>query len=479
MPRLFLCDLPQEILLEVLTLLDGKSLLLSCPSVCRLWKNIIDSSTDIQYTLELWADGFIVGASGNSSAVEKLKALHERRRAWLSLNWSSRTVIPIDPTSRAYELVDGVFAQLNVGIQSFTAVWLPSALDHVPKTTSNSDLGIDPRDFVIDPTQDLVAFVYEHPEDSANVECRTLLSLKPHPLATLPLISFPVTDFPLGPLCVDLADDVIGLFFASSGRVVLLNWRTGRIIADIASPDSFAWSFSLLSPRAFILGHGAGSGELQIWSFEDNVPNHVASLQLPRVIEDGTLEYLVTHSGSFRAKPAVGKSFSKSNERRLCVVSLEYADENYSLFIPHRHFQKYLSKTGGDIIVPWDDWGPQYSRMLLGMPNRWLRYVHGERVVLPPTHRHPNVIEILDFGMSAFRPGANVDMLQAQSTCELHAEPSTIIDDAGTFEDDVTTSLPYRRIVRWMDQAHPIFLIDEDQLIGVNDSESQITVYTF
>ncbi|KAJ6541984.1 hypothetical protein DFH09DRAFT_48254 [Mycena vulgaris] len=469
-------DLPQELVWEILNHLDGRSLLQSCSSVCRLWKETIDSSAELQYRLELWADGMVVGDSGNSPAVEKLEVLYERRRAWLTLHWTSTTTIPIESSSRAYELVDGIFAQQNIGPGSFTTVSLPSTRDRIPRATSNCDLGMQPRDFVIDPTQDLVAFVYEHPSNVCNVDYRALSSLKPHPLAAIATMSFQASNFPMGYLSVELADDVVSLFFGYSGRIVLLNWREGTVIADIAGEYNYAspCSFSLLSPRVFILGHSIDSGKIEIWDFEgraSSTPNLAVSLQLPEVIEGATIEYVVAHSGPFRAAPAAGKPFSKSNESRLCVLSLEYPEDVYSLFVPHRYFHAQLSKRGE--VIPWDDWGPQHSRMLPGMDHRWLRYVHGERVVLPRDPEDPNLIQILDFGMSASRPSVNPN-----SDSELRTDSSTIFDE-GLFKDAVATHLPYRRIVRSVAEEHPILLIDEEQVIGVNDSESKMTVYAF
>jgi hypothetical protein len=87
---------------------------------------------------------------------------------------------------------------------------------------------MEARDFVLDPTQDLVVFISEHPEDVANVECRTLSTFHPHPLAAIHVLSFPVPNFAVGYLLVDLADDVISLFFDQ--HIVIVNWREGRVV---------------------------------------------------------------------------------------------------------------------------------------------------------------------------------------------------------------------------------------------------------
>ncbi|KAJ6483007.1 hypothetical protein DFH09DRAFT_1378468 [Mycena vulgaris] len=479
MPRLSLGNLPPEITLDVLNHLDGKTLIQSCSSlvkVCRLWKETIDNSTGLRYTIELWADGMVVGDSGNSPSVKKLEALYERRRAWLKLNWTSITVIPIDLASSVCDLVDGVIAQQNIELGSFTTVSLPSARDPTVKTTSSpGDPGMEPRDFVIDPTQDLVAFVSENTNNNClDVEYRTLSLLKPHPLAAVPVMSFPLDEFLLD-LSVELADDVFSLFFCHSGRIVLLNWREGIIIADVAETHTaYSTSLSLLSPHAFLLANLIGSGQIEIWGFEgreSNTPTLSAVLKLPEMIEDQTILDLIPHSSPFRAAPAAGKLFSKSNESRLCVLLLEYSEDMYSLFIPHRYLRAQLSRRGE--VVPWDDWGPQHSRMLPGTDQEGFRYVHGERVVLPQTPAAPNLIQIVDFGMSASRPGVN-----PESDSQVCREPSTI-SDGSVFKNAVTTCLPYRLITRPVPNAHIAFMIGEDQLIGVDELESEMTVYAF
>ncbi|KAF7333518.1 F-box domain-containing protein [Mycena venus] len=484
MPNTSLNNLPQEILSEILTLLDGRTLIQSCPLVCWLWKDTIDTSAELRLSIELWADGMVAGDLGASTPVERLKALYERRRAWLTLDWASRESFPVEASSRAYELVDGVFAQQTIGVnsESFSALWLPSARDSSARVTSIGDLDMDPRDFVLDPTQDLVAFVSEHPEDVAHIECRTLTTLQPHPLAAAPILSFSVINFAAGYLLVDLADDVISLFFDQ--HVILLNWRVGQVIVDVdCSPLMFSpFSFSLLTPRSYILGYGGQAGKIEIWSFEashHNEPIHMATLQLPPHVES---HYLATqvHSGPFRANPAARRPFSKSNESRLCVISVDFGD----LVVHHRHLRKYLSpwNSDGGMIVPWDEWGPLHSRLLPPMPHRWFRYVHGERIVLPPDPEDLLILQILDFSASASSPrqGSDPESLSPAPhvTTELHTEPSTVFDDL-LVGKSVTTSLPYRKISRRVDEEYVLFLIDEEQIIGVNDLESLMTVYTF
>jgi hypothetical protein len=78
---------------------------LKLAKVCRLWKDTIDGSSEIRLSIELWADGMVSGDARGATRAETLKALHQRRRAWLRLEWASRETFPVEQLSRAYELV--------------------------------------------------------------------------------------------------------------------------------------------------------------------------------------------------------------------------------------------------------------------------------------------------------------------------------------------------------------------------------------
>ncbi|KAJ7203784.1 hypothetical protein GGX14DRAFT_369194 [Mycena pura] len=465
MQRPTLSGLPQEILLQILGIVDGKTLITSCPLVCRSWKAAIEGCAELQLSVELWADGMVAGATPGLTPTETLEALYERRRAWLGLNWSSRTVLRLEPGFRAYDLVGGVFGQL--WDTSFAASWLPSARDPTTRT-STTVLGFRPKDFVMDPSQDLVAFVYESAVNDVSVDCRSLSSLKPHPLAAHRVLTFSVGTFLLSFLTVDLADDIISLFFDHSGRIVLLNWRKGMVLAGLGGtfPPFTPFSFSLLTPRAYILGYRGAQPKLEIWVFEGGAHTHTTTLLLPEVeIQSGEVSFS-THSGAFCANPLAGRRFSKSNDERIFVVSF---GDSY-LFVHYRYLLKRIQNRGEAIVVPWNEWGPKHTRMRFETPRQWLRYVHGERVVLSQNPQNPTALQVLDFGMSASRrafPGEVPS--DTQFVTELHTDPSTIVD-RNLVAKSVTTSLPYRQIVGWVDREYDVFLIDEDQTVGVDEA---------
>ncbi|KAJ7067253.1 hypothetical protein C8F01DRAFT_663353 [Mycena amicta] len=512
-----LSSLPVDVLPGIFAFLDGLSII-RCSAVCRGWHAIVHSSTELQYLVELWTDGLEPGYSLGRSPVEKLERLLVWRRAWASLDWSTRADFPINQHPRAYELVGGVFAQHNTWPRSdFSTIRLPS-VDHRGETSTRESVGVSSLDFAMDPTQDLVVFLYKEEiwSETGNFDIRSLATLEPHPLAATPTLSFDLRDDGFRRIFLQVADDVIGLLFRTSQvsegslRLVLFNWKTGTALLDLAGPQlpHSVSDFALLSARSYILasvndalylpGRAKGTGELHLFAFDGkhrySDPDHIASLQLPPPHPNRLLERVIVHSGPFCAGPIPGAQFVKANERRICVVSLAYDHaESYSLFVPHLYFDRCIRQRDDSAetappTVPWTDWGPQNTRLLPGRHVFWLRYVHGERVVSPVDAAYPCRIEVLDFGITPRRyhslpvPADDSDEESpnaANLRTETYLGPSTISQADTVFREDVTTCLPYRRIVRDMDQRHILFLIDQDRIVGVNDSVDQLTVYAF
>ncbi|KAJ7453673.1 hypothetical protein B0H11DRAFT_271887 [Mycena galericulata] len=480
-----------------------------CAKVCREWQDIVKDSTELRYTIELWADGMNPGPSAELSPVEKLERLYHWRRAWRDIDWTSRTVFPIDTNPRAYELVGGVFAQQNTWPQSdFTAIRLPCSAQHSGQVQATANIGIQSLDFAMDPTQDLVIFLHKDPDpdEIGNFDCRSLSSggLRPHPLASAPRLSFDLRDDTFQRIFLQIADDVVGLLFRTSQRegslrLVLFNWRTGTQLVDLTGPQfpHSVGDFALLSPRAYILasvndtsympGRPRGIGEIHIYTFDGTraiEPTRVAILQLPHPHPHRHLNRIVAHSGPFCAGPLPGVTFSKRNDRRICVISLEYDQgECYFVYVPHRYLETYVGLPDSDDGPPtvlWDEWGPKCTRMLPGRHRFWLRYVHGERVVCSMDPEHPNRVGIMDFGITPSRPGFNDEFEASRSpNIELFTQPSTIPSLGTTFKNDIMTALPYRTSFRDLEEESVLFLIDQDRIIGVNDAVDKLTVYTF
>ena len=89
---------------------------------------------------------------------ELLKKLRDRHKAWEKLDWKKFRVIPTGNfiECRAYELVAGTFSTSN-GSDLFV-IWLPSATQD-SRALRHETIGFSIRDFAIDPTEDVIAFL--------------------------------------------------------------------------------------------------------------------------------------------------------------------------------------------------------------------------------------------------------------------------------------------------------------------------------
>ncbi|KAJ7860249.1 hypothetical protein B0H14DRAFT_2506427 [Mycena olivaceomarginata] len=394
MAALSLNDVPLEILSEILGFLDAKTLL-SCSSVCNLWNDVVKASPELQYTIELWADGMVCGPSGALTHTETLEALYQKRTAWKNLEWTSKTVIEIEPliSCLAYELVAGLFVQQENG-PDFLAISLPRIVDE--PQTARYTYSIGPtlqsfEDFAIDPTQDLIVRFHRLPDDLAYLECRTLSSQESHPLAKTDVLEFSLNRDPIGEFSIHVADDIIAIFLRRRRSVSsYLTGGSGLQLPSIETPFPIA-EFHLLSPRSYIFAHTSfyhgDAGQIDIYAFDGeraNYPTHVATLELPKLLPNVYVTNLIIQAAPFCAQAISGTPFSKSNDSRIYMVLICYGTTPvkwYRLFVHYRCFHKYMLDHGrGTIkfatvtVVPWDGWGPQNSLMLPGENHQWIRF---------------------------------------------------------------------------------------------------------
>ena len=114
----------------------------------------------MQYIIELGVNG-MEATSYTLSHVELLQKLRDRLKAWEQLDWKKFRVISSGNFSecRAYELVAGTFSTSNGS--NLLVVWLPSAI-HDGRALRHETIGLSIRDFAIDPTEDVIAFLEDN-----------------------------------------------------------------------------------------------------------------------------------------------------------------------------------------------------------------------------------------------------------------------------------------------------------------------------
>jgi hypothetical protein len=114
----------------------------------------------LQYTIKLalagYEDGRRIGTGRLSTTAVRIERLQEHIDAWNHLNWTpeSRVIVPF---TSALQLAGGVFATFSG--ETITFVELPSRIRGTPTHKWSYEVGFEPKDIGIDPSQDLLILV--------------------------------------------------------------------------------------------------------------------------------------------------------------------------------------------------------------------------------------------------------------------------------------------------------------------------------
>jgi hypothetical protein len=144
--------------------------------VCKIWHQIIDSSTILQLQIELAIDGRFLPPEHlrelSANPTDVLEQTKQTAGAWEALVPSSVSRFAIEGPCTRYDACDGLIAHGTPGPRGAT---LPDGsrltgaieLSELPNHAANSelrrvvkhaDLGVDVIDFAFDPIQDLLVY---------------------------------------------------------------------------------------------------------------------------------------------------------------------------------------------------------------------------------------------------------------------------------------------------------------------------------
>lgn len=479
-----LIRLPEEILEEILQNLDVRSLL-RCLSVCAHLKTVIKASPKLIYKIELAQAGMVDNPLIKLSYSERLAKLRRRCRAWDNLDWQDFS-ITVTGLCHAYELVNGAFMKLILD-HDFIVARLPSV--NVPRyEIRRHDLDIRSRDFATDPGQDLIIFLEEGVGAPAEhkdfwLHVRSFTNHEAHPLARLPVLEFSVYRQHgtwVQSLVIEIAGDVVAVsLFTETRRILIWNWMEGFLISDTAQNSQVLphdIDFSFISPRAYILTCASQEGSIQIHAFRSEQGAQsiqVATLLLPELEATAQIISFSNHTGPFET-PLSDELFATAPTARIHVLSISYlatfannASMNFRLYVHNNTFLSFLkdelfnTPLQNAEFIPWSSWGPKTTRMIpVGLVDyRWLRYVHGERVVLPVgASGHKDTVEVLDFNRHSSRN---------------HFDPPSTVIEPGIFKEAVVTELPYTRTSRKISGDFFAFMIDAQRIIALKAQDDE------
>lgn len=189
---------------------------------------------------------------------------------------------------------------------------------------------------------------------------------------------------------------------------------------------------------------------------------------------------------SWKPHPGHHVPFYTAREDRLFVTTFWVADDTnirtYLLFVPSSTLLSHIGKlepTAANIQLPWEAWGPESTRMVpapAGHSAVWVCYVFGMKFVSPKRWGMVKGVQIHDFNQLALRR-QQVQGDDPGSPEEQRHNDVTTIERGMVFEEDVTTSLPYRTRIFFppTDEGEDFdaVMLSEDTLITVTSVSLQ------
>ncbi|CAA7266684.1 unnamed protein product [Cyclocybe aegerita] len=482
-------SLPQELLIEIMTHLDSRSIL-QMALACHTFYGVFQS-TAIRYVYELGMNSMRDAGSGKSID-ELLVLLRGRQRAWAALEWKKCTMVKIPPGYRYKQSAGILAAQAENDI---LVIYLPSSTQ--PSCTIRNPIGTHwIQDFAIDANQDLIILAeYTGLRDERHIglHCRTISTNEVHPNASQGgILEFEIHDHKhrerrLFSMKVSLADNVVALcgsWREGLNHLLLWNWTTGLLLfnsfEDVLPRRSMNLNleFDFLRQDAFLLASPSLSGQILIYRFSPTTPGipvHVASFGLPSTAPLAGVSYIRVKSGQFQPRPTPGMLFMHLPESRMHTFFINYHREAYLLFVWGSTFLRYVDETGISEAedVPWETWGERESRFMevntvganyLNIHRSDAVNAHGSRVVHGFFNRRS--IEVLDF--SSTRPCLASPLCMRYGSDNPTIVPRTNKNSKRIFSQDVVTRLPYRSVLRVMVGESHTYMIDEERIISLD-----------
>ncbi|KAF8169636.1 hypothetical protein BJ912DRAFT_999277, partial [Pholiota molesta] len=511
------CDIPQELQVHILSNLDAVSLI-RCAMTCKSIYDVLESSSLLVYTIQLHLDGLKDGGT-TIPYPDLIGSLARRRQAWLSPERIEPVTLYTQDDCRAYELAGGAFASTSEN--RLEILWLPTSNGVKGCTLQEASMGISVRDFTMDPTQDLIILLEDTGTPSITsahaIHIRAISSTAIHPLAKQSPLQF---TGPFGDLAtainytvLQIARDIVALYYRNvllEPRVLIWDWITSELILDSTiSFDPFLrrleYNFGLLDSTYCFATDPSNVGSIRLYKLDRahdvTAPAiHLATLYLPRTSPGTTILRISSHAGPIEANSVPYGAFIINDDDRLHVFTAIYqhriGDSDIwrvrplVLFLHQRVFAQYAHRaltSPCPLDIVWEEWGPlntMFTCQISCNSSRWIRYIHGQRYVLPASGRNINddahmtnpsrYVDVLDFSLTAVLSAKGV-LTKLRATPSPNKKPRTplpssiiSVEDVPFFVDDVETHLPCLISTLDFTQVHEAYMIHDDGIIGLN-----------
>ncbi|KZT30761.1 hypothetical protein NEOLEDRAFT_1054001 [Neolentinus lepideus HHB14362 ss-1] len=490
--------LPLELIIDILHYLDLATLL-RCSSVSLFFYGLVKETANLQYNIELEANGLVDGPRNDLSSAEKLDMLRQRQTAWERMEWVEQRTISM-ANGNLYELYGGVFAQ-SLAERSLVFKRLPSRYRQIEERTwTIGDVGVDMRDFSIDPGQNLLAIIEElwiRNERSIRVHLRTLSTGEPHPSTSQPaIVSHSVDEFPPS-YQIQICGDYIGVCSMGSvtgvSRLAIWNWKMRQLQMTL---EGLIFSFAFLSHRHIVVSLDARPMQsLCVYNYVDNdiVDLNVDDdVHLCKFLFPPFRTPLAAVNIVIRCDPAPGWTppadvpFYVAPDNRVYVVTLVYNVQFgqigvYSLFIPASTFLSRLPlppDCGHQRDYSWPAWGPSGCRMLTNLRQSlsWVCWVYGSKFMSWDLGIHASDETLVKPKIFDFNP-LTLRRFITEKRDDIHFMEHTDGDPLGLFTEPMFTSFPYRvkmgslDLPEWEPSDINSIMLSEDSILVVAVSE--------
>lgn len=465
-------SLPNELIAIVFDELDVVSLL-RCKQVCQLFLSVITTNAQLLYKAELFFGRFENGRHCNLDTAGRLRACRQYQQAWNHLSFPDSKFIDMHG-GHAWELSGGVLCQTMQSRSGLACVQLPCKIKDIPEREwTINDFGFEIRDFTVDTSQDLIValeVVGSIPNRTCNVHLRTLMTGEHHPMTAVPFMTHLLSDMHeelrfliqvCGPriavMCQDRGDD-------PNSRLVVWDWKSGQQKLYIRDTDLRSFSFVTedlilvgivesdeTPPRLDIFSIDSFDRELE--EYKD--VSYICGLEYPRMKAD-VLDMLI------RSEPTPGWSPSQTVQTpfffarsdRIFTITMRVSPESNSteecsvLIVPLSTIvaQVELSRNTRKRIVPWMQWGPNGSHMLLRSPSEvWVCYVYGMKFIQLLPWKKGHFARVYDFNKYAARRDVrNEQRTEPKLPWRRLGMPQSLDSRCSAFNEEVNTYLPGR-----------------------------------
>ncbi|KAI0356942.1 hypothetical protein OH77DRAFT_183926 [Trametes cingulata] len=510
-------SLPPELLTGILLELDFQSLF-RCRQVCVLLKDLIDQDVRLQYQIELAVAGMEDGPPSATTAAERLRMLNARQDAWDKLAWTEREEIPMSQGG-VWELYGGVLAQ-GEGSRSLVFKQLPSKIRGIEgRTWRLEDVGVNIRDFGMDPSQDLLVIIENRPEQSGmtcSVHLRSLETGEPHRAAPRPAVVSHLPQVREYSYAIQVSESYLGVLMTSHdgdhSEMLIWNWKTGHRHLYLTGADLA--SFAFLTSHHVLLGSlpAVAIGEDNLFHGDDprllvidlerlsgehemdfNDLDYLCEFHYPALTDNFAVIGLSIRSDpapNWTPSPGLKVPFHVARQDRLFVITLGVIHGNMQVIplislVPSSTFLACLDKIApGETrrAFEWSEWGPAGSRLMPGLPTHssvWVCYVYGMTFVMSARSGSQRVVMTLDFNQLAVRRARQQG--RKRDTYSAINDDNRLSAPSGVFTEEVKTSLPHiiRRSGPLGAEGEGHFdaaMISEDSLVLVA-SQSHIRKY--